>query len=207
LEEVHRRWARKKLPHAYGSLGNASFFLYPEALPERHCHIPDRLRDATCWQFFLIKTHKHMLLETNLIKRCLRGIKTRRSHQGTRRLRKRLESPSCARAQRPVSYVVSLLQTESPLIPNFNFEPLILLLGRFFKIRDDYMNLQLTEYGNQKGFVRTWMRGSIPIRLSVSWPISLNTRVRSLEFSDRGRLDSTNRHAFHWKRKCLFFNS
>ena len=144
-----------------------------------------------------------MLLETNLIKRCLRGVKTGRSYQGTRRPRKRLESPSCARAQR----LLSPLQAENPFIPKFNFEPLILLLGRFFKIRDDYMNLQLTEYGNQKGFVRTWMRGSIPIRLSVSWPISLNTRVRSLEFSDRGRLDSTNRHAFHWKRKCLFFNS
>jgi geranylgeranyl pyrophosphate synthase len=48
----------------------------------------------------------------------------------------------------------SLLQAESPLIPKFNFEPLILLLGRFFQIRDDYMNLQSTEYGNQKGFCK-----------------------------------------------------
>jgi ophiobolin F synthase len=28
--------------------------------------------------------------------------------------------------------LLSLLQAESPLIPKFNFEPLILLLGRFF---------------------------------------------------------------------------
>ena len=68
------------------------------------------------------------------------------------------------------------------------------------------MNLQSTEYENQKDFVRTWMRGSIPIRLSVFWFADPNKKVRLLEFPDRDRLESINRHAFHRKRKCIFFN-
>jgi ophiobolin F synthase len=50
--------------------------------------------------------------------------------------------------------LASLLRAESPLMSNeaCDFESLVLLLGRFFQIRDDYMNLQCTEYGDQKGF-------------------------------------------------------
>ncbi|KAK5993506.1 Quiannulatene synthase [Cladobotryum mycophilum] len=52
--------------------------------------------------------------------------------------------------------LVQLLKIESAttLIPSLELDlgHLILLLGRFFQIRDDFMNLQSAEYSNQKGF-------------------------------------------------------
>ena len=69
------------------------------------------------------------------------------------------------------------------------------------------MNLQSTEYENQKDFVRTWMRGSIPIRLPFPWFANPNRKVRLLEFSDGDYSESINRRAFHRKRNCIFFNS
>ena len=46
--------------------------------------------------------------------------------------------------------LLRLMQLESPLMFNLDFDRLALLFGRFFQIRDDYMNLG--DYANQKGF-------------------------------------------------------
>lgn len=49
--------------------------------------------------------------------------------------------------------LLDLLQAERSIPPrDLDFQPLVLLLGRFFQIRDDYMNLQSPGYGEQKGF-------------------------------------------------------
>lgn len=48
--------------------------------------------------------------------------------------------------------LLRLMQAESDLIPIFDFDHLIVLVGRFFQIRDDYMNLCSSEYSDQKGF-------------------------------------------------------
>ncbi|KAF8250240.1 geranylgeranyl pyrophosphate synthase [Wilcoxina mikolae CBS 423.85] len=47
--------------------------------------------------------------------------------------------------------LLRLMETESPLVlSTFNFDRMTLLFGRFFQIRDDYMNFG--DYANQKGF-------------------------------------------------------
>ena len=141
-----------------------------------------------------------MLLETNLIKRCLRGVRTGRSYQGTRRPRKRLESPSCARAQRQACFVCCYLYYKRKAHSFQNST-----LSHWFCSSVDSSKFEMITWifnrlstGIRKDFVRTRTRGSILIQLSIFWLISLNTKLRLLEFSDRGRLDSTNRHAFHW---------
>jgi geranylgeranyl pyrophosphate synthase len=48
--------------------------------------------------------------------------------------------------------LLRLMQAESPLISTFDFDRLTFLFGRFFQIRDDYMNLASGEYTDQKGF-------------------------------------------------------
>ncbi|KAI9844618.1 MAG: hypothetical protein M1837_005470 [Sclerophora amabilis] len=48
--------------------------------------------------------------------------------------------------------LLKLMQAESSLGSTFDFDRLGLLFGRFFQIRDDYMNLRSNEYSDQKGF-------------------------------------------------------
>ncbi|KAH0559591.1 hypothetical protein GP486_003894 [Trichoglossum hirsutum] len=49
--------------------------------------------------------------------------------------------------------LLKLMVAESPLISTtVNFDKLTILFGRFFQIRDDYMNLQSRQYSSQKGF-------------------------------------------------------
>ncbi|KAH8803528.1 geranylgeranyl pyrophosphate synthase [Xylogone sp. PMI_703] len=48
--------------------------------------------------------------------------------------------------------LLKLMQAESPSTFFSNFDHLMFLLGRFFQIRDDYMNLQSGYYSDQKGF-------------------------------------------------------
>lgn len=55
--------------------------------------------------------------------------------------------------------VFKLLRGESQVTHDLNFEPFLLLLGRFFQVRDDYMNLQCTEYIEQKGFCEDFDEG------------------------------------------------
>jgi ophiobolin F synthase len=48
--------------------------------------------------------------------------------------------------------LVRLMQAASPLISQYDFDPLVQAIGRFYQIRDDYMNLQAEEYSSSKGF-------------------------------------------------------
>ncbi|PLN80107.1 isoprenoid synthase domain-containing protein [Aspergillus taichungensis] len=48
--------------------------------------------------------------------------------------------------------LVGLLQAESPVCCVFDLDRLTVLLGRFFQVRDDYMNLKSSDYTEQKGF-------------------------------------------------------
>lgn len=48
--------------------------------------------------------------------------------------------------------LLRLMQAESARISIFDFDRLSLLFGRFFQIRDDYMNLRSGVYSDQKGF-------------------------------------------------------
>ena len=48
------------------------------------------------------------------------------------------------------SMLLRLMQSESPLMTTLDFDRLTILFGRFFQIRDDYMNFG--DYTNQKGF-------------------------------------------------------
>jgi geranylgeranyl pyrophosphate synthase len=46
--------------------------------------------------------------------------------------------------------LLRLMEAESPLLSTFDFDRMTLLFGRFFQVRDDYMNFG--DYANQKGF-------------------------------------------------------
>ncbi|PKY03895.1 terpenoid synthase [Aspergillus campestris IBT 28561] len=48
--------------------------------------------------------------------------------------------------------LVGILQAESPACPSLDLTILTVLLGRFFQVRDDYMNLRSSDYTEQKGF-------------------------------------------------------
>ncbi|KAI5795731.1 putative geranylgeranyl pyrophosphate synthase, partial [Geopyxis carbonaria] len=45
-----------------------------------------------------------------------------------------------------------LMEAESQVISVPDVDPLMILLGRYFQIRDDYINLVSTQYADQKGF-------------------------------------------------------
>ncbi|KAI9768777.1 MAG: hypothetical protein M1839_003962 [Geoglossum umbratile] len=74
--------------------------------------------------------------------------------------------------------LLRLMQSLSPLVSTHNIEPLVRLMGRYFQIRDDYMNLQSSVYSQQKGFCEDLDEGkfSYPIVhcLSVSPPSTKN---------------------------------
>jgi ophiobolin F synthase len=61
--------------------------------------------------------------------------------------------------------LVRLMQGESEQGSVFDFDRLTLLFGRYFQVRDDYMNLSSTEYSDQKGFCEDLDEGkfSFPI--------------------------------------------
>ena len=63
------------------------------------------------------------------------------------------------------SMIVRLLKTASPLYSTYDFDPLTHMVGHFFQVRDDYMNLQGKEYSEQKGFCEDLDEGkfSFPI--------------------------------------------
>ena len=63
------------------------------------------------------------------------------------------------------SMIVKLMKAASPLYSTYNFDPLTQLVGRFFQVRDDYMNLQGKEYSELKGFCEDLDEGkfSFPI--------------------------------------------
>lgn len=48
--------------------------------------------------------------------------------------------------------LLDLMQLESPFPCTADFTNFTRLLGRFFQIRDDYMNLKSSDYTDQKGF-------------------------------------------------------
>ncbi|KUL83818.1 hypothetical protein ZTR_06621 [Talaromyces verruculosus] len=54
-------------------------------------------------------------------------------------------------------------QISSPITPDLN--RLVVLLGRYFQIRDDYMNLTSTEYTDQKGFCDDLDEGKFSLTL------------------------------------------
>lgn len=67
--------------------------------------------------------------------------------------------------------LLRLMQAESARISIFDFDRLSLLFGRFFQIRDDYLNLRSSAYSDQKGFCEDLDEGKF------SYPI-----VHCLEF-------------------------
>ncbi|RMI96607.1 hypothetical protein CDV36_016300 [Fusarium kuroshium] len=48
--------------------------------------------------------------------------------------------------------LIRLMRAESPRFVDISFDRLVLLFGRFFQIRDDYMNLASGQYADSKGF-------------------------------------------------------
>jgi ophiobolin F synthase len=73
--------------------------------------------------------------------------------------------------------LVRLMQGESERTTVFDFDRLTLLFGRFFQIRDDYMNLSSNEYSDQKGLCEDLDEGKF------SYPI-LHCLEHHPEFKD-----------------------
>ncbi|KAJ6008083.1 hypothetical protein N7540_012059 [Penicillium herquei] len=68
---------------------------------------------------------------------------------------------------------VRLMQAESSLAcQHINPDPLVLQLGRYFQVRDDYQNLLSDEYSSQKGFCEDLDEGkiSLPIIYTIMNP-------------------------------------
>ena len=63
--------------------------------------------------------------------------------------------------------LASLMALESTSTAHYDLAPLVILLGRYFQIRDDYINLTSGDYSEQKGFCEDLDEGKISYCLVV----------------------------------------
>ncbi|CAG7937980.1 unnamed protein product [Penicillium nalgiovense] len=62
-----------------------------------------------------------------------------------------------------LTMIVELMQANGKTLPfSYRLSPLARLLGRWYQIRNDYMNLQGTDYSKQKGFCEDLSEGKLP---------------------------------------------
>ncbi|KAJ1305969.1 hypothetical protein OPQ81_010684 [Rhizoctonia solani] len=54
---------------------------------------------------------------------------------------------------------IKLMMALSPVEPKVDYVPLVNLIGVYFQIRDDYMNLQSSQYASNKGFAEDLTEG------------------------------------------------
>ncbi|ELU35580.1 polyprenyl synthetase domain-containing protein [Rhizoctonia solani AG-1 IA] len=54
---------------------------------------------------------------------------------------------------------IKLMMALSPVEPKVDYVPLVNLIGVYFQIRDDYMNLQSGQYASNKGFAEDLTEG------------------------------------------------
>ncbi|PVH95144.1 geranylgeranyl pyrophosphate synthetase [Periconia macrospinosa] len=57
--------------------------------------------------------------------------------------------------------LLRLMQAASPRAATYDLQPLAHMMGRWYQVRDDYMNLQGAEYSKQKGFCEDLDEGKI----------------------------------------------
>ncbi|KAB5592782.1 hypothetical protein CTheo_3766 [Ceratobasidium theobromae] len=64
---------------------------------------------------------------------------------------------------------IKLMMALSPVEPIVDYVPLVNLIGVYFQIRDDYMNLQSSQYASNKGFAEDLTEGkfSFPVVHSI----------------------------------------
>jgi hypothetical protein len=80
--------------------------------------------------------------------------------------------------------LLQLAATESMCRCDINFDRLALLPGRFFQIRDDYMNFCSDEYSVQEDFCGTWTKKSFRIYPCISSKtVRVQTKSQFLTFS------------------------
>jgi ophiobolin F synthase len=72
--------------------------------------------------------------------------------------------------------LTGLIRAEKDSYPGVSFDALLILFGRFFQVRDDYMNLASEQYSDQKGFCEDFDEGKF------SYPI-----VHCLQHSPQAR--------------------
>lgn len=73
------------------------------------------------------------------------------------------------------------------LICSTDYVPLVNLISLLFQIRDDYMNLQSTEYGDNKGFCEDLTEGkfSFPVIHGVRMEMQAGKREILSEYPGR----------------------
>lgn len=72
--------------------------------------------------------------------------------------------------------LTGLIRAEKDSYPGVSFDALLILFGRFFQVRDDYMNLASEQYSDQKGFCEDFDEGKF------SYPV-----VHCLQHSPQSR--------------------